>query len=94
MGHIALAVGHAYNTDTGMLHYYSDSWPCHNHIPYNAEDHGHGFDLCSYLIDFPENRVCSYCHIEYGFVGMCLSDIDNSETDVDYIEVFGLCFVV
>ena len=91
MDHTVLAVGHACNTDTGMLHYYPGSWPYHDRIPYNAEDHGRDF---SYLLDFSENRVYGYCRIEYGFVGMHLSDITDFETDIDYIEVFGLCFIV
>ena len=69
MGHTVLAVGHASNTDTGTLHYYSGSWPYHDRIPYSAEDHGRNFGLYSYLLDFPENRVHGYCRIEYGFVG-------------------------
>ena len=50
--------------------------------------------LASVAIDFPESRVYSYCYIEYGSVEMRLSEINNSETDIDYTEVFGLCFIV
>ena len=50
--------------------------------------------LCSCLFDFPENRVCSWCHIEYGSVDMHLSETDSSGIDVNYIEVFGLCLFV
>ena len=35
-----------------------------------------------------------YCRIEYGSVEMRLSEINNSEIDIDYIEVIGLCFFV
>ena len=94
MGHTVLAVGHACNTDTDTLHYYSGSLPYRDCVPYNAEDHSHDFSLCSYLLDFPESRVYGYCRIEYDFVVMCLSDIADFETDIDYIEVFGLYFFV
>ena len=94
MGHTVLAVSHVCNTGTDTLHCYSENWPYHDRVLLNAEVHGHGLSLCSYLFDFPENRVYDYCHIEYSFGVMRLSDIDNFETDIDYTKVFGLCFLV
>ena len=47
-----------------------------------------------YSFDSPENMACVRYHIVYDFVGVRFSDSDNSETDVDYIEIFVLCLVV
>ena len=47
-----------------------------------------------YSFDSPENMACVCYHIVYDFVAVHFSDSDNSETDIDYIEVFVLCFMV
>ena len=52
--------------------------------------------LASYNYSFgsPENMAYVRYHIVYDFVAVRFSDSDKSKTDADYIEVFGLCFVV
>ena len=47
-----------------------------------------------YSFGSPENMAYVCYHIVCDFVAVHFSDSDNSETDADYIEVFGLCFMV
>ena len=93
VGDTVRSADHECNTDTGN-YYYCGNWPYHDCIPLFVVDHGHGFILCMSLIDYPGSRVCGgYC-IDCGYSDMYLSEICNSEIDMNYTEVSGFCFAV
>ena len=93
VGHNVWSADHECNTSTGN-YYYCCNWLYHDHILLSVENHGHGFYLCMSLIDYPGSRVCSgYC-IDCSYSDMYLSGICNSEIDMNYTEVSGLCFAV
>ena len=53
---------------------------------------GPGLSFCMYLLGSLGNTVYLHYHIVYDFVVVHSSDSGNSETDIDYIEVFVLYF--
>ena len=94
VGHTVPIAGHVCNIDTDMFQHYSGSSASRGHVLYTVEVLNLGFSLYMYSFDSLENMACVRYHIVYDFVAVCFSDSSNSETDIDYIEVFVLCLVV
>ena len=94
VGHTVLIAGHVCNIDIDMCQPYSGNSACNGCILLIVEDPCPSLGLCMCLLGSLGNTVCMRYHIVYDFVAVHFSDSGNSETDVDYIEVFVLYFMV
>ena len=94
VGRTVLIAGHVCNIDIDRCQCYSGNSACCGLFFCNVEDPSPGLSFCMYLLGSLGNTDYVHYHIVYDFVAVHFSDSGNSETDVDYIEVFVLYFVV
>ena len=93
VGHTVPIASCVCSIDIDKCQHYSGSSACHRRILSIAEDLYLGLGFGMHLLGSLGNTVYVCYHIVYDFVVVCFSDSGNSETDIDYIEVFVLYFV-
>ena len=94
VGHTVPIAGHVCSIGIDRCQCYSENSACCGLVLWNAEDPNPGLGFGMYLLGSLESTVYVRYYIVYDFVAVHFSDSSNSETDIDYIEVFVLYFVV
>ena len=94
VGHTVPIAGRVCSIDIDKCQCYSGNSACHGCILLIAEDPNPGLGLRMHSNGSLGNMAYVRYHIVYDFVVVRFSDSGNSETDIDYIEVFVLYFMI